>query len=255
MKMIKPFNFFSLSNKTFLITGASSGIGKATALAVAAMGGNVIITGRNLDRLKSTFILLSEGNHKMIQADLKDENQLIDIVHQINSIDGIVHSAGMVKTLPIKFIGLNEIREIMSVNFEMPVILTQKLLKAKKIKNGGSIVFISSIAGNLVGQKGNGIYSASKGALNGIMKVMCVELSNQKIRANCICPGMVKTEMTQNEDSSITKEQLLFDESKYPLGYGEPEDVAYGAVYLLSNASKWVSGTSLILDGGFTITN
>jgi NAD(P)-dependent dehydrogenase (short-subunit alcohol dehydrogenase family) len=112
---------------------------------------------------------------------------------------------------------------------------------------------MSSIAGNFLADKGNGAYAASKAALNGICKVMALELSSQKIRVNAICPGMVQTPMTNNELAAVTKEQLELNESMYPLGYGQPEDVAYSAAYFLSDASKWVTGTSFVIDGGFTI--
>lgn len=248
-------NIFSLSGKKILVTGASSGIGKSIAIAISEQGGEVILVGRNLERLQETFDSLDGQGHQLISLDLNDEDKITSMVSGLNKIDGIVHSAGVVKTLPIKFLNRTELRDIMSINFEVPVILTQKLLKAKKINAGGSIIFISSLAGPYIGVKGNGAYSASKGALNGIMKVMCVELASQKIRVNCICPGMVKTPMTENELAAVSKEQLILDEQQYPLGYGNPEDVAYASVYLLSNASKWVSGTSLVLDGGFSISN
>lgn len=243
---------FSLSGKKYLVTGASSGIGRSIAIMLAEQGADVIITARNEERLRETLTLMKGSNHSFISADLSEEESLKTITSNFESLDGVVHAAGIMNTLPYKFITRKALGEIMDVNFIAPSLLTQTMLKAKKIKSGGSIVFISSIGGNVIGSKGNAMYSATKGAINASAKVLALELAGQKIRVNNVAPGMVKTEMWATS-SSFSQEQLDEDEKKYPLGYGNPEDVAGAVVFLLSDASRWVTGSTLVLDGGFTI--
>jgi NAD(P)-dependent dehydrogenase (short-subunit alcohol dehydrogenase family) len=243
-------NPFSLEGKTILITGASSGIGKQTAIQCSEMGANVIITGRNIDRLNQTYTELHGNANKLVVADLtEDYSKIVDI---LQNLDGIVHAAGIVNTLPFQFITSDVLNSIFQTNFFAPVMLTQQIVKRKLLNKNSSIVFVSSLAG-IIASKGNGAYSASKSALNGMAKVMALELATKNIRVNTILPGMVKTEMMNTFLKTITTEQLAEDQKKYPLGYGSPEDVANAAIYLLSAASKWITGTSIILDGGFTL--
>lgn len=244
-------NPFSLTGKHILVTGASSGIGKSTALAIAAMGAQVHISGRDEARLTATFNELEGDGHSLHTADLTIENDVDALIQSVPVLDGVVLASGIIRTLPFKFINAGELDYVMLTNFSAPVLLLSKLIRLKKLNKGSSIVFVSSIGGNYIGAKGNAMYSASKGAINAIQKVLTVELAPQKIRVNSVCPGMVRTEMWENS-TTFTTEQIEEDAKKYPLGYGEPSDVANGIVYLLSDASKWVTGISLILDGGFT---
>lgn len=247
-------NLFSLENKKILITGASSGIGRECSIILSHLGAQLIICGRNRDRLIETQnLLLNPSDHRIFIGDLSEDLVIESLVNSLDKIDGLLLVAGMVKTVPIKFLSREELNSVMDTNFLSPVLISQKIIKGKKINKESSIVFMSSIAGNFLADKGNGAYAASKAALNGICKVMALELSSQKIRVNAICPGMVQTPMTNNELAAVTKEQLELNESMYPLGYGQPEDVAYSAAYFLSDASKWVTGTSFVIDGGFTI--
>lgn len=245
-------NPFSLEGKKVLIIGASSGIGKKIAITASGMGANLYISGRNGDRLADTFYELNDGSHRMLSADLNNETEMDELVSSSANLDGVVLSSGITKTLPFKFINAAELNNIMQTNFSAPVLLLSKLLKQKKLNKGCSIVFISSIGGNFIGAKGNAMYSASKGAINAIQKVLTLELAPQKIRVNNVSPGMVKTEMWENS-TTFTAEQIEEDVKRYPLGYGETSDVANAVVYLLSDASKWVTGISLVLDGGFSV--
>jgi NAD(P)-dependent dehydrogenase (short-subunit alcohol dehydrogenase family) len=246
-------NPFSLENKTILITGASSGIGKATAVQCSKMGAKLIVTGRNLERLKETYNELEGDNHLMIQADLSNVDDLESLINSIEKIDGIVHSAGILETTPFSFTSNIKLSETMKINFEIPFILTQKLIKSKKIKNNSSVVFVSSLSGYLTGAVGLSAYSASKGAICATVRVIALELAPKKIRVNSVCPGMVKTEMNSG-NSKLFKEQLTEDELRnYPLGYGTVEDIAKTNIFLLSDASKWITGTNLVIDGGASI--
>lgn len=249
------YNPFSLEGKKILVTGASSGIGKATAIECSKMGATVYITGRNEERLNQTFSLLEgePANHQQIIADLQIETELARLVDVLPTLDGIVHSAGSRKTLLFPFVNQAEIDLMLGTNFTIPTLLSQSLIKKKKMNKGASIVFISSVSGVWVAGIGTSLYSASKGAINGLVKGMALDLAPKKIRVNCVNPGVIQTEIFA--EGIITEEQLREDAQKnYPLKrHGQPHEVAHAAIYLLSNASSWVTGTNLLIDGGLTL--
>ncbi len=248
----KMDNPFSLTGKTVFITGASSGIGKAIALECSKMGAKLIITGRNKERLDDTLANLEGNGHSAIVADLTKEDGIKKISEEVLLLDGIVHSAGIYKLVPVSFINEEAVKEVVGTNFMAPLALTSQLLKAKKVNKNASIVFISSIAGSLVSSPGGSLYSASKGALNGLIKGMALDLAPRGIRVNGVAPGTIQT--TIFEESAVSHDQLSEDVKKYPLKrYGKPEEVAYSVIYLLSDASAWVTGSSLVIDGGFTL--
>lgn len=249
------YNPFSLEGKKILITGASSGIGKAIAIECSKMGASVIITGRNLQRLEQTLSLMDKegSDHQMIISDLSLESSVTELVSTINvNLDGIVHCAGFTIPKPFKFYDKEDLDSMMSVNFNAPFWLTQTLLKKKKISKGASIVFISSISGVWVSYMAGSLYSATKGAINGVAKGLALELASKNIRVNCVNPGMINTAIL--DSGVISDEQLKEDAQKYPLKrYGKPEEVAYGVIYLLSDASSWTTGSNLLIDGGYTL--
>lgn len=246
------YNPFSLAEKTILVTGASSGIGKSIALECAKMGATLIITGRNSERLNQTFTALTGLNHRQFVADLSIEEEIQKLVEFVPQLDGIVHVAGIVKPKPFQFITRAELNEIMDINFYAPVLLSNQIIRNKKINKLASIVFVSSISGVIASFVGGSSYSASKGALNGIVKGMALDLASKQIRVSTIIPGMIDTGIF--DGSAITVEDLKEDTKRYPLGrYGKPEEVAYAAVYLLSEASAWTTGSNILLDGGFTL--
>jgi NAD(P)-dependent dehydrogenase (short-subunit alcohol dehydrogenase family) len=248
------YNPFSLSGKRIFVTGASSGIGRAIAIECSRMDAEVILTARNERRLSETLNLMKQDafEHKIIVGDLVDENEIEKIADSIPyKLDGIVQCAGFASSRPFKNILPELFRNIMKVNFEAPAFLTQQLLKQKKIENVASLVFISSISGVFCSSVASGAYSASKGAINGLVKNLAIELAPQKIRVNSVNPGMIHTNIF--ESGAITKEQLQEDMKQYPLKrYGKPEEVAYAVIYLLSDASRWVTGSNLLIDGGYT---
>jgi NAD(P)-dependent dehydrogenase (short-subunit alcohol dehydrogenase family) len=243
---------FSLTNKKILITGASSGLGRSIAIESAAMGASLVLIGRNEDRLKETLSALGQGNHCYEVVDINDPEMVDAMIDRIEVLDGVVNSAGIVESQLFAFLKEDSIRNIMETNFFSPVLLIGKLIKKKKINRRGSIVFLASVAGPLVTYLGNSSYSASKSAITGIAKTMALELASKHIRVNCLLPAMINTELLKDVASS--KEDLSADEQNYPLGgYGDPEDVAFAAIYLLSDASKWITGTDLKIDGGLTL--
>nr|WP_315252791.1 SDR family oxidoreductase [uncultured Flavobacterium sp.] len=243
---------FDLSEKKILVTGASSGIGYETCLAIAKQGGTFIAIARRQDFLEK---LIEECGSKnsFIVADLSKMEDIKAIVESTENIDGIVHAAGIVFLAPVKFYSEELMNEMRSINFDSIVYLVNLIFKKKKINKGSSIVLVSSIAG-LFGMKGNGIYAASKGALIAISKVWASEFATSKTRVNCVSPGMVKTEITSKSIEDLSLEVIQLDEKKYPLGYGDPIQVANPIVFLLSEASSWITGQNIILDGGRTST-
>ena len=244
------YNPFSLESKTVLITGASSGIGRSIAIECSKMGAKVIITGRRKELLNETLSLLTGDNHDNISADLSNSENILDLVDKLPVLDGIVQNAGINVKVPIKYITEEKISKIFKTNYYAPVLITQSLLKKKKINREASIVMISSISSNYAAIS-NSIYSSSKGAINSFLKVLALELSPRKIRVNGIQPGLVKTDILK---SHALEEGLSEHENDYPLGrFGDPEDIAYCAVYLLSDASKWVTGSIFTIDGGVTL--
>ena len=245
-------NPFSLEGKTILITGASSGIGKAVAQECAAVGATCIITARNEDRLTVTLSSLEGEGHQLLLADLSSTDSIERIVEQLPKLDGVVSCAGIVETKILKFTEEDDLLRLFNTNAFSSIRLIRTLVQQKKLKKEASIVMISSISGVKCGYLGGSIYGATKGALEGFTRATALELAPQKIRVNTITPGMVETSLLK--DSEIDSELLEADKQKYPLKrYGNPEEIGYSAVYLLSDATKWMTGTSLLIDGGYTL--
>lgn len=245
------YNPYSLEGKTILITGASSGIGRATAIECSKLGAKVVITARNEVRLKETLDALEGKGHQMICFDLNDTGKLDEFVAQLPALQGLVSNAGTNKISPITFIKEDDLKEVYQVNTFSPILLLRMLLKKKKLEKDSSVVFTSSLSGIGTVGTGNGVYASSKGALSMFVKVAALELAGKKIRVNAVCPGMIQTPMIQE---GAVSEQLIKGLADYPIGrYGEPNDVAYAIIYLLSGASSWVTGTNMVIDGGFTI--
>lgn len=245
------FNPFSLDNKTILVTGASSGIGRGIAIDCSKMGASVVATARNKERLQDTLLNM-EGNHnKFLIADLSNKDNISVLVDALPVLDGIVLSAGIIKTVPVKNITDNAIEEIFNVNIISEIRLLSSLLKKKKLSHGASVVIISSVSTFNV-KVGNSLYSATKGAVNSFAKAMALEVSRQKMRVNCIQPGFVPSSILNK--SGIEQDDFLkWYAERHPLGFGTPSDIANACIYLLSDASKWVTGSIFTIDGGYTL--
>jgi NAD(P)-dependent dehydrogenase (short-subunit alcohol dehydrogenase family) len=247
------YNPFSLAGKTVLVTGASSGIGRVTAVECSRMGAYLIIAGRNEERLHETFSLLEGDGHQEHIADLTSKEDIERLIAAIPQLDGLVNSAGINKIAPIQFMAQSDLETMLQTNTLVPVFLTQRLYKKKRFNKGASIVFVSSIAGVLSVTPGDAMYGMSKSALNAFMKYAALEMAPKGIRCNSVNPGMVETPLIN--DSAYSSEDKERNTAKYPLKrYGRPQEIAFGILYLLSNASAWVTGTSLVIDGGFALT-
>jgi len=242
-------NPFHLRDKIILVTGASSGIGREIAIQCARMGARLVISGRDSTRLNETLIALADGGHRAVPADLTDQEQLNALVDAAGPIDGVVHGAGVKGLSPVRMVSQSFLNDVFSANFNAPVLLTQRLLYKKTLRDGGSILFMTSLAAH-TGTVGVGPYSASKAALIGLMRCLALEVAKRGIRANTLSPGLVNTPLTNIADGWLAEQ-----EKKYPLGIGRPEDVAYAAIYFLSDASRKITGTSFNLDGGILFTD
>ena len=246
------YNPFSLDGKTIFVTGGSSGIGREVALECARMGAEVVITGRDVERLQETFDQIGTSQKSQIIADLTVADDIERLIEALPSLDGAVLCAGNSTTLPLQFGTRDKFDDMFDINFFAPVELLRLLYKKKRLNKGASVVLIASIGGTHSFMPGNGIYGASKAALNSVMKYAAREFASRRIRVNSICPGMVDTPLIHR--GTITEEQLAEDAKRYPLGrYGKPSDIAHGAVYLLGDASSWLTGHDLVIDGGFSI--
>ena len=246
------FNPFSISEKTILVTGAASGMGKATAAACSRMGAKVIATVHKAVDCEAVLSLLEGTGHQAFVLDLSNEKTWNTMLDADFVLDGFANCAGVSAMNPFAFINNDEIDRVFGVNFRGPVMLVKKLLKKKKLNKGGSVVFVASVDGPRIVHPGNSIYSASKSALVGMARNMAIDLAPKKIRVNCILPGTTDTSMIRTDN--VTEEELFENMKKFPLKrYGTPEDMAYAIIYLLSDASSFVTGTELVVDGGYSL--
>jgi len=242
------YNPFTLEGKTILVTGASSGIGRGVAIACSKMGAIVVLNGRNQQKLDETFSQLEGDGHTVLTADLTDDDAVARMIGEMPKLNGIVHCAGIGQRVLCKQLKEQDVDSVMDANFKGPVLLQQTLLEGKKINKGASIVFIASIA-TWSPSIGNAVYSASKGAIVSYANCLSLELAPRQIRVNCISPAMVWTDLAIQD--GIDEEQLKEDEQKYPLKrYGTPEDIAHLAIYMLSDASSWMTGSNVKISGG-----
>ena len=208
------------------------------------------LLARNEERLNETLESMDGSGHSVLVCDLTDEEQLKEAVLQTEPLDGIVFSAGINEFVPVKYVKQEKIDKLFQTNYFSQLILLQMLLKKKLVNKGASIVFISSVSSEM-GIPGTLLYASSKGAINSAVRVLASELSPRNIRVNAILPGIVRTEMLAG--TNVSEEQFTEQEEQYPLGLGTPEDVGYAVIYHLSDASRWLTGQSMVLDGGLTL--
>jgi NAD(P)-dependent dehydrogenase (short-subunit alcohol dehydrogenase family) len=249
-------NPFTLQNKTIIVTGASSGIGRACAIQYSRFGANVILLGRNTDRLEETLAQMTQTNfHKIVSVDLGDFESLEAILKsELNGIfiDGFIHCGGISSTTPLRALTPEKMEEFFRVNYISAIQICKIISKPQYLnKTGASYVFLSSVIGH-VGELGKTIYSGTKGALLSSTKSLALELASKKIRVNCISPGVILTPMTQAQAYTQNEESLKKIKELHPLGLGTVNDIANASQFLLSDSASWITGTSLIVDGGYT---
>ena len=245
-------NPFSVEGKTILITGAASGIGKATALLCAEMGAKLILLDLNEEGLNKVKNEIYNGDVITLAINLTDFDSLKVMVSGLPKLDGVVSNAGIFYSMMAKLSEKKDMEKIFEINTFSHINLIQQLMEQKKLNKGASIVFTSSMSGVFCGAVGGSLYGATKSALAGYAKALAIELAPRGIRVNTIHPGMINTPLIHS--AALSQDVLDEDMKNYPLGrYGEPEEVAYSIIYLLSDATKWMTGTQLLIDGGFSV--
>ena len=245
-------NPFSIEGKTILITGAASGIGRATALMCSELGARTVVLDLNEEGLKQTVGQMEEGSTEYYALSLTDYDKVVEVIGKFPKLDGVASNAGIVPSLLAKFSDIKEAERIFNVNTLSHIHLVQQLVAQKKLNKGASIVFTSSMSGVFCGLPGGSLYGASKAALVGYSKALAIELAPRGIRVNTIHPGMIVTPLTKG--TALSQDVLDEDAKNYPLGrYGKPEEVAAAYVYLLSDATVWMTGSQLLLDGGYSV--
>lgn len=247
-------NYSDLKNKTFLVTGASSGIGQAVAVALNKQGATLVVTGRNSERLHETLAQLNDKANAII-ADLTVEAERHALIDQLPMLDGVCHAAGIISPFPIRYIDEKQFDKVFDINAKSPILLTSRLLGKKKFNEEASIVFVSSIASDRA-MKGGSVYSASKAAIEAFSKSIALEHTSKKIRANCLRPGLVKTSIfdqaVQLREAAHPNESQAEVEASLAPSLGSSEDVANAVLFLLSSASSWITSTDLVMDGGYS---
>lgn len=253
--MTENFNPFSLNGKTIVVTGASSGIGRQCAIDCSRMGATMVLVARNEERLKETLSSLTGSGHSYVMADLSDSQSVFEAAKKVNDtvgkVDGIVNCAGISTTLPFKLVSREKLEEFMAANVYSAIELSRELSKVKFMNAGGSIVFMASVMG-CVGESGKSLYSITKGALIAASRSLASELAKRQIKVNCISPGAILTPINENLPHMADPEKRKLLEDKHLLGLGRTSDIANGVIYLMSDASRWITGQNIVIDGGYT---
>jgi NAD(P)-dependent dehydrogenase (short-subunit alcohol dehydrogenase family) len=246
-----------MQGKVVLVTGASSGIGRETAILLSELHARVVLVGRNAERLQETLGRMSGEGHRLEQFDLNDTEAIPDWLRRITKetgpLSGLVHSAGVVHTVPVQMENTARIESLMRINLTSAIMLVKGFRRHGCALRGGGVVLLSSTVG-LIGSAGISVYSASKAALIGFTRSAALELAVAGLRMNCVAPGVVETEMAErNRDASLTQEQFESLRHKHPLGLGCARDVAHAIAFLLADTGRWITGSTLVVDGGFSI--
>jgi NAD(P)-dependent dehydrogenase (short-subunit alcohol dehydrogenase family) len=249
------FNPLDMAGRSILVTGASSGIGRATCVVLSRLGARLILVARSQQNLEETRCLLDGDGHIVETCDLRETDAIPSWLKRFGAehgpLDGLVHSAGVHVTLPLQFMSGEQLNDIMRINFTAAVQLAKGFRQRKVHASASSVVFVSSVMG-LVGQAGVSAYVASKGALIAVARSLSLELAADGIRVNCVAPGQVESKMATSQDATLTDEQRAAIETMHPLGIGQPEDVANSIAFLLADTGRWITGTTLVVDGGYT---
>jgi NAD(P)-dependent dehydrogenase (short-subunit alcohol dehydrogenase family) len=248
-------NPMDLTGQTILVTGASSGIGRETARLISQLGARVVLVGRNEERLAETLRSLDGDGHRAELFDLSSADEIPRWLKSISAssgpLHGLVHSAGIIKLRPLRVLTSQTIEDLMGINVKAAISLAKGFCQKNVRTPSGSIVFLSSVAG-LTGQAGLAAYAASKGAIVALTRALAVELAGEHIRVNCVAPGLVTTEMGQGHLRLLTPEQGAALEAMHLLGFGSARDVSYAVAFLLAETARWITGTVLVVDGGYT---
>ena len=248
-------NPMDMVDRRVLVTGASSGIGRETAILLSQLGARVMLVSRNQSGLEETKSLLAGSGHRVEPYDLRSLDDIPcwmkRMSHEFGTLSGLVHCAGLQMTLPVRQVTAAKVTKVMEINVMAAVMLAKGIRQRGVFAPPGSIVFLSSVMG-LVGSAGRSVYSSTKSALIGLTKSLAVELAHEGMRVNCVAPAFVATAMFQELKDHLTDEQFAKIESAHPLGIGTVRDVANAVAFLLADTGRWITGTTLVVDGGYT---
>ncbi|MBS0524217.1 MAG: SDR family oxidoreductase [Proteobacteria bacterium] len=247
-------NPLNMTGRTILVSGASSGLGRGIAQVLAGLGARVVVHGRDLPRINETLATLPGAGHIGTVFDLANYDGIgewvADLVGEVGALDGIVHSAGILTVAPVKVLSSRILGSMTDVNVHAAISLARALRVPAHRTSQASIVFISSVMA-FAGTAGQVAYSATKGALVALTRSMAMEFAKEGIRVNCIAPGAVQTEMVFKYKRTVPVDQMKALEARHPLGFGTPEDIGYAAAYLMARTGKWITGSTLVVDGGY----
>jgi len=250
--LINPWN---LTGRKILVTGASSGIGRATSVLLSDLGASVVLVARNREQLRHTVSLMSGDSHRIEVRDLFDVESIPSwlgaVTQEAGPLHGLVHCAGIHSIRPLRFLGVDQIDQSLRLNVTAAIQLAKGFRQKNVFAAPASVVLLSSVLG-LVGQSGATVYTASKSAIIGVVRSLALELASDGIRVNCIAPGQVHSEMTEKLEKSLAPDAFRAIEQLHPLGIGTPQDVAHAIVFLTGETGRWITGSTLIVDGGYT---
>lgn len=250
--MVNPLD---MTGRTMVVTGASSGIGRETAVLLSQLGCHVILVGRDRSRLEASQTMLEGTGHRVEPYDLSALDDipiwLKRLANETGPLAGLVHCAGLQLTLPVRQVMAAQVGKLLDINLTAGLMLAKGFRQKHVHATPGSLVFVSSIMG-LVGAVGRSIYCASKCALVGMTKSLALELAADGLRVNCVAPAFVETAMFQEMKNLMGAEQIALIESSHPLGIGQPRDVAHAIAFMLADTGRWITGTTLVVDGGYT---
>lgn len=250
--MLNPMD---MTGRRIMITGASSGIGRETAILLSQLGAKLVLVARNTSRLEETKSLLEGSDHRVEPFDLEALDDIPSwmgsLGQEFGTLSGLVHCAGIQMMLPLRSVTARHIAQITNVNLSAAIMLVKGLSQKSVLASPGSVVFMSSVTG-LVGSPARSLYSATKGALVALTKSLALELAGNGLRVNCIAPAFVDTPMFEDMKNLLQAEGLAKIESAHPLGIGRPRDIANAVAFLLADTGRWITGTTLVVDGGYT---
>lgn len=251
-----PRSFLDFAGRWVLVSGASSGLGRAIAMQLAQHGARVILSGRDETRLRETAAMLGDAEHRLLPLDLVILSEIAPAITRLRSdtgpIYGLCHAAGVVETRPLQANTAEVVQAQLNVNLLAGLELARAVCRRDVMTaEGGSLLFVSSVYGR-VGVAGQIGYCATKGAVAAAVRAMAVELARRRIRVNCVSPGLVVTQMTEHALGLLSVDHVERIKAAHPLGIGTPEDVAHAAVFLLAPTSQWITGADLAVDGGFS---
>jgi NAD(P)-dependent dehydrogenase (short-subunit alcohol dehydrogenase family) len=251
---LQPFDDRCLQGRVVLVTGASSGLGRAAAIALSQKGAKLIVTGRDADRLSQTRDMLTGADHEALLGVIGDADSAAELVKSaaraVGVIDGIFHAAGSFSVLPVKVTKQRHLEEAFGASVFGAFGIARAAANRTVLSDGGSIVFMSSVAGERA-SSGLTAYAGAKAAISGLCRSLAAELAPRRIRVNMIVASTIETEMHERTLSNADMDYVEMNRARHPLGFGRPADVTNAALFLLSDASRWVTGSALTVDGGY----